>query len=89
MILNGSAPQFPIESKFVEHLVNNLNAEISLGTVTNVEEAVLWLSYTYLFVRMRKGPYSYDVRTGWGEWGSPKSRQKEQNQLISVCDKGG
>ena len=36
-----------------------------------------------------KGPYLYDVRSGWGGGGgSPKSRQKEQNQLISVCDKG-
>ena len=24
-----------------------------------------------------------------GGMGFPKSRQKEQNQLISVCDKGG
>ncbi len=53
--------QFPIESNFVEHLADNLNAEISLGTVTNVEEAVTWLSYTYLHVRMRKNPLVYGV----------------------------
>ena len=29
------------------------------------------------------------VGGGLEEWGSPKSRQKEQNQLISVHDKGG
>ena len=29
----------------------------------------------------------YDVRTRGGR-GSPKSRQKEQNLLISVCDPG-
>ena len=33
-----------------------------------------------------KGASIYDVRSGRG---SPKSRRKEQNQLISVCDKGG
>ena len=36
-----------------------------------------------------KGPYLYDVRSGWGGGGSPKSRQKEQNQLICDIDKEG
>ena len=53
--------QFPIESNFVSLLADNLNAEVSLGTVTNVEEAVRWLSYTYLYVRMRKNPLVYGV----------------------------
>ena len=35
-----------------------------------------------------KGPYLYDVHTGWGG-GFPKSRGKEQIQLISLHDKGG
>ena len=39
-----------------------MNAEISLGTVTNVEEAVQWLSYTYLYVRMRKNPLVYGMK---------------------------
>ncbi len=34
---------------------------MSLGTVTNVDEAVRWLSYTYLHVRMRKNPLVYGV----------------------------
>ena len=38
--------------------------------------------------RPSKGASIYDVRNGRGR-GSPKSRQKEQNQLISVCFKGG
>ena len=54
--------QFPIESNFVSLICDNLNAEISLGSVTNVEEAVKWLSYTYLFVRMRRNPLVYGIR---------------------------
>ena len=54
--------QFPIESNFVALICDNLNAEISLGTVTNVDEAVKWLSYTYLFVRMRRNPLVYGIR---------------------------
>ena len=39
-----------------------MNAEISLGTVTNVSEAVQWLSYSYLYVRMRKNPLVYGMK---------------------------
>ena len=35
---------------------------MSLGTVTNMEEAVEWLSYTYLYVRMRKNPQVYRIK---------------------------
>ncbi|KAH8295111.1 hypothetical protein KR018_007271 [Drosophila ironensis] len=53
--------QFPIESNFVQCLADNLNAEIGLGTICNVEEAIEWLSYTYLFVRMRINPHVYGI----------------------------
>ncbi|CAJ1061883.1 activating signal cointegrator 1 complex subunit 3 [Xyrichtys novacula] len=53
--------QNPIESQFLDSLADNLNAEIALGTVTNVDEAVRWLSYTYLYVRMRANPLAYGI----------------------------
>jgi activating signal cointegrator complex subunit 3 len=53
--------QAPIESQFVNGLADNLNAEIVLGTVTNIQEAVTWLSYTYLFVRMLRNPMVYGI----------------------------
>uniref|UniRef100_A0A8C7XEW1 Activating signal cointegrator 1 complex subunit 3 n=1 Tax=Oryzias sinensis TaxID=183150 RepID=A0A8C7XEW1_9TELE len=53
--------QNPIESQYLSSLADNLNAEIALGTVTNVEEAVKWLSYTYLYVRMRANPLAYGI----------------------------
>ena len=33
----------------------------SSGTVTNVDEGVKWLSYSYLYVRMRKNPLVYGI----------------------------
>lgn len=42
-------------------LVDSLNAEISLGTVSNMDEGVRWLGYSYLFVRMRKNPLVYGM----------------------------
>ncbi|KAJ1976814.1 activating signal cointegrator 1 complex subunit 3, partial [Dimargaris xerosporica] len=53
--------QRPIESCFARSLENNLNAEVALGTVTNVDEAVVWLSYTFLYVRMRQNPLVYGL----------------------------
>nr|XP_046256523.1 activating signal cointegrator 1 complex subunit 3 [Scatophagus argus] len=53
--------QNPIESQFQASLADNLNAEVALGSVTNVEEAVKWLSYTYLYVRMRANPLAYGI----------------------------
>ncbi|KLJ12359.1 hypothetical protein EMPG_09524 [Blastomyces silverae] len=63
--LSAVTSQEPIESRFSRKLVDNLNAEVSLGTVTSVSEAVQWLGYSYLFVRMRRNPHSYGI--DWAE----------------------
>ncbi|KAG7363458.1 DEAD/DEAH box helicase domain protein [Nitzschia inconspicua] len=51
----------PIESTFTKQLADHLNAEIVGGTVTNLNEAATWLSYTYLYVRMLKNPLAYGI----------------------------
>ena len=51
----------PIESQFVNMLSDHLSAEVALGTVTSVREAVTWLSYTYLYVRMCRNPLAYGI----------------------------
>ena len=55
----------PIESTLAQSLENHLNAEIVGGSVTNLREAVTWLSYTYLYVRMLKNPLVYGL--GWDD----------------------
>ncbi|KAJ3352530.1 activating signal cointegrator 1 complex subunit [Entophlyctis luteolus] len=75
--------QHPIESKFAEHLTDNLNAEISLGTVTNVEEAIKWLSYSYLFVRMRKNPFHYGL--DWKDLEDDPNLGKRCGELITIA----
>jgi antiviral helicase SLH1 len=73
--LTAVTTQNPIESKYVQlylrkilHLtllrftagmIDSMNAEIALGTVANVNDAIRWLGYTYMYVRMRKNPFSY------------------------------
>jgi activating signal cointegrator complex subunit 3 len=51
----------PIESNFIKQLPDHLNAEIVGGTVTNITEAVQWLKYTYLYIRMLRNPLAYGI----------------------------
>ncbi|XP_014208524.1 putative U5 small nuclear ribonucleoprotein 200 kDa helicase [Copidosoma floridanum] len=53
--------QLPIESQLVSKLPDMLNAEIILGTIQNVRDAVTWLGYTYLYVRMLRCPTLYGI----------------------------
>jgi pre-mRNA-splicing helicase BRR2 len=38
-----------------------LNAEVVLGTISNTKEAINWLAYTYLYVRMIRAPQIYGI----------------------------
>ncbi|KAL8442387.1 hypothetical protein Emed_007299 [Eimeria media] len=53
--------QLPIESQMIQCLPDMLNAEIVLGSIRSREDAVHWLGYTYLYVRMLKAPALYGV----------------------------
>ncbi|KAI9277671.1 Sec63 Brl domain-containing protein [Umbelopsis sp. AD052] len=53
--------QLPIESQFIAKLADNMNAEIVLGSIRNRDEAVQWLGYTYLYVRMLRNPTLYGI----------------------------
>ncbi|GBE61423.1 DEAD-box helicase [Babesia ovata] len=55
--------QLPIESRLHRHLENALNAEIVLGTVLSDSDAVMWLRYTFLYVRMRKNALVYGLKS--------------------------
>ncbi|KAF2731847.1 Sec63-domain-containing protein [Polyplosphaeria fusca] len=78
--LRSVTEQQPIESKFSAKLVDNLNAEISLGTVTSVQEAVQWLGYSYLFVRMKKSPLIYGIE--WAEIRDDPNLVQRRRRLI-------
>jgi hypothetical protein len=53
--------QLPIESQMIKSLSDNINAEIVIGTISNIKDAVNWLLYTYLYIRMRRNPELYGV----------------------------
>lgn len=53
--------QLPIESQFISCLADQLNAEIVLNSVANLKDAVTWLGYTFLYVRMLRNPSLYGI----------------------------
>lgn len=83
--------QLPIESQLVSKLPDMLNAEIVLGSIQSVRDAVTWLGYTYLYVRMLRQPALYGVS---------QDKMKDDNLLelhradlvhtaANLLDKGG
>lgn len=78
--LTAITEQLPIESKFSSKLVDNLNAEIALGTVTSIQDAVQWIGYSYLFVRMQRSPTSYGIE--WAEIRDDPTLVQRRRQLA-------
>ncbi|KAI4494071.1 hypothetical protein M0802_009225 [Mischocyttarus mexicanus] len=77
--------QIPIESSFITYLADNLNAEIALGTISNVEEAVEWLSYTYLFVRMKLNYLQYGIP--YATIADDPNLEQKRKELIDAAAK--
>lgn len=76
--------QVPIESQFKAMMIDNLNAEIVLGTVTNVREAAQWLSYSYLHTRMNKNPLAYGL--SWEEvYSDPELIGAKRNIIVDAA----
>lgn len=75
--------QFPIESNFIQCLADNLNAEVTLGTISNIDEAIEWLSYTYLFVRMRINPQVYGIN--YTDVQDDPSLERKRREIITCA----
>ncbi|XP_067894141.1 probable ATP-dependent DNA helicase HFM1 [Heterodontus francisci] len=58
-----------IESSLHKHLVEHLNAEIILNTITDVNVALEWIRSTFLYIRALKNPNHYGFATGLGRAG--------------------
>ncbi|XP_053995787.1 activating signal cointegrator 1 complex subunit 3 [Hylaeus anthracinus] len=77
--------QIPIESNFIKYLADNLNAEIALGTISNLQEAIKWLSYTYLFVRMKLNYQVYGIP--YQEKMDDQNLERKRKELIDTAAK--
>ncbi|GMS84025.1 hypothetical protein PENTCL1PPCAC_6200, partial [Pristionchus entomophagus] len=77
--------QAPIESQFVKKIHDNLNAEIALGTVSNIDEAVEWLSYSYFTIRAKINPMAYGMPHGITKT-DPELRNRLTKMLTEVAE---
>ncbi|GAM36720.1 Hfm1 homolog [Talaromyces pinophilus] len=69
-----------LESCLHLNLIDHLNAEISLGTVSDIQSAIKWLAGTFLFVRLRRNPTRYKLKEN-------ADRRDEDEMLQQICDK--
>ncbi|KAK6516462.1 Sec63 [Arthrobotrys conoides] len=51
-----------LESCLHLNLIEHLNAEIGLGTITDLESAKQWLRSTFLYIRMKSNPAYYNFK---------------------------
>ncbi|XP_061235369.1 probable ATP-dependent DNA helicase HFM1 isoform X3 [Neopsephotus bourkii] len=76
-----------IESSLHRHLVEHLNAEIVLRTVTDVTVALQWIRSTFLYIRALKNPTHYGFSSGLDKIGIEAKLQelclKNLNDLSS------
>ncbi|KAI9295443.1 Sec63-domain-containing protein [Neoconidiobolus thromboides FSU 785] len=76
--------QHPIESNFINNIIDNLCAEICLGTVANIDEAVTWLSYTFLYIRMQRNPMIYGI-TYQEAFNDPYLGKKRHSLIVAAA----
>ncbi|EER23433.1 DEAD/DEAH box helicase family protein [Coccidioides posadasii C735 delta SOWgp] len=70
----------PLESCLHFNLIDHLNAEVGLGTVTDIESATMWLAGTFFFTRLQKNPTYYNLKEGC-------DRADEEEMMRQICEK--
>lgn len=69
-----------LESCLHLNLIDHLNAEIGLGTVSDISSATKWLAGTFFFVRLRRNPGHYKLK-------EDADRRDEDEMLRQICEK--
>lgn len=72
--------QEPLESCLHLNLIEHLNAEIGLGTITDLASAKRWLASTFLFVRLGRNASHYKLK-------EDVASSNEHELLDQICSK--
>ncbi|XP_022085821.1 probable ATP-dependent DNA helicase HFM1 [Acanthaster planci] len=67
-----------IESSLHNHLIEHLNAEIVLHTISDISIALEWLKSTFLYIRIMKNPFHYGIPVGL-------STEQLEKKLQDMC----
>jgi ATP-dependent DNA helicase HFM1/MER3 len=60
--LDQTTEKQAIESHLKDNIIEHINAEISQGTITDVESALIWLKNTFMYIRMKYHPEKYNIK---------------------------
>ncbi|XP_067665183.1 probable ATP-dependent DNA helicase HFM1 [Haliotis asinina] len=74
-LMNGTQR---IESSLHKHLIEHLNAEVVLHTITDMALAVEWIRHTFLYVCIMQNPTHYGYPTGL-------DRKQVEKRLEDLC----
>ncbi|GIY11829.1 probable ATP-dependent DNA helicase HFM1 [Caerostris darwini] len=69
-----------VESSLHKHMTEHLNAEVTLGTITDISIAMEWLKATFLCQRVFKNPKHYGINMDL-------SKEKIERKLQDMCIK--
>lgn len=69
-----------LESKLHLNLIDHMNAEIGLGTITNLPSARQWLKGTFLYVRLQQNPNYYKLK-------GARAGQNIEEQVDDICSR--
>lgn len=58
-----SEGKIEIDSQFLHEFIEFLNIEIANGNIKSFSEAMEWLSYSFLHIRMKLNPIKYSFKT--------------------------
>ncbi|KAI8935423.1 hypothetical protein NX059_008001 [Plenodomus lindquistii] len=67
-----------LESKLHLNLIDHMNAEIGLGTISDLVSARQWLKGTFLYVRLRSNPNHYKFE-------GARSGQSVEEHIDDIC----
>ena len=70
-----------LESTLHLHLIEHLNSEVCLGTITDLSSAKKWLAGTFLSVRLRRNPKHYKLT------GSISNPTEIDDRLAEICER--
>ncbi|MGA9403030.1 DEAD/DEAH box helicase [Haladaptatus sp.] len=68
-----------IESRLAEDLDSHLNAEIAMGTISDLDDVMSWLQTTFYYVRAQTKPDEYDFEN---------HRERVRNTLQRLVSRG-
>jgi ATP-dependent DNA helicase HFM1/MER3 len=79
-----------IESALAKSMIEHINAEVALGSITSEEEAITWLKSTFFYTRARLNPVYYKLsKDVEGELGSISKEHLQRLEHFHLIQRQG